>query len=218
MKHFLVFIILFLTTFKVHASDFLPSYINPHYQYGTGLVSISGEVPVYESNSNKSNLAAVIKIKNGEVIIKEAKNKNPSVDSTFIAYLENENIALLSVIEDTDDMFCICYDQKRGLVGWIQKNDNFDYMSWESFLNLYGRKKGLYTFRNIPEEMKKLYSAPDSESTLTDSFNFPKHIALWLISGNWVLVKVTTYDGQTKTGWMKWRLDDGSIGVFPDFR
>ena len=91
-------------------------------------------------------------------------------------------------------------------------------MYWEDFLNLYGRKRGVYIFNNTPDIYKRLYSQEKEESTMVDSFNFPKHIALWLIKGNWMLVKITTYDGLTKTGWMRWRTENGAVMVFPDVR
>lgn len=169
-------------------------------------------------NDLKSPLAAFIKLEKNKVTIKERGVKNPEITSTFVAYSKEYNLALLSVETDDDDWFYICYDQKRKLFGWVKKNENIDFMPWEAFMNLYGRKFGVYIFNNTPDYYKKLYSKEDEESTVVDTFNFPKHISLWLIKGNWILVKLTTYDGLTKTGWMRWRTEEGDLMAFPDFR
>ena len=218
MKKILTFLIVFTIGFLPAFADYLPTYINKGFHYGIGLIAAKGEIPIYEMNDLKSPLAALIKFKDNNVSIKERGVKNPEISSTFVAYSNENKLALLSVEIDTDDWFYICYDQKRKLFGWVKKNENTDFITWEDFINLYGRKQGVYIFNNFPEEYKKLYSQENEESTVVDTFNFPKHISLWLVKGNWMLVKITTYDGLTKTGWMRWRNEDNSIMVFPDFR
>ena len=218
MKKVLIFLIILFFSFMPAFADYLPSHINKSFHYGIGMVSVKNEIPIYEMSDLKRPLAALIKIENDKVIIRERGVKNPEITSTFVAYSKENNLALLSVETDTDDWFYICYDQKRKLFGWIKKDENVDFMSWEDFLNLYGRKFGVYVFNNMPEYYKKLYSQENEESTVVDTFNFPKHITLWLIKGNWMLVKISTYDGHLKTGWMRWRTENGTIMAFPDFR
>lgn len=218
MKKILTFLIILFLGFLPAFADYLPSYINNGYHYGIGLIALKGDVPIYEMSDLKSPLAAFIKLEKNKVTIKERGVKNPEITNTFVAYSKENGLALLSVEIDDDDWFYICYDQKRKLFGWVKKNENIDFMYWEDFLNLYGRKRGVYIFNNTPDIYKRLYSQEKEESTMVDSFNFPKHIALWLIKGNWMLVKITTYDGLTKTGWMRWRTENGAVMVFPDFR
>ena len=218
MRKVFVLIILLLSGFYPVFADYLPSYSEPSFRCGTGLIAVNGEIPVYETDNENGVLSALIKIGNQSVTIKERGVKNPLIETTFIAYIKENNLALLSVENDTDDWYYVCYDRKRKLFGWVKKSENIDFMDWESFLNLYGRKNGIYIFRNVSDEYKKLYSAPNEDSTVVDSFNFPKHIALWLVNNDWLLVKVTTYDGYTKTGWMRWRTNDKNILAFPDFR
>lgn len=218
MKKFLIFLIILIFCFEPAFADYLPTHINQGFHYGIGSIAIKGEVPIYEMNDLKSPLAAFIKLEKNKVTIKERGVKNPEITSTFVAYSKEYNLALLSVETDDDDWFYICYDQKRKLFGWVKKNENIDFMPWEAFMNLYGRKFGVYIFNNTPDYYKKLYSKEDEESTVVDTFNFPKHISLWLIKGNWILVKLTTYDGLTKTGWMRWRTEEGDLMAFPDFR
>lgn len=218
MKKILIFLIILVFSFMPAFADYLPSYMNRGFHYGIGLIAIKGEIKIYEMSDLKSPLTALIKFEGDRVIIKERGVKHPEITSSFVAYSKENNLALLSVEIDTDDWFYICYDQKRKLFGWIKKNENTDFITWEDFLNLYGRKLGVYVFNNMPEDYKKLYSQENETSTVVDTFNFPKHISLWLIKGNWMLVKISTYDGLLKTGWMRWRCDDGTIMVFPDFR
>jgi len=214
-KFLIIFLFLFFGIAPVCA-DHSPYYINSSH-IGAGVISVEDDITIYEKENVKSGVVALIKIEDNKIAIKEKGIKNPLIETTFIIYKKNPQYAFLSVEKDTDDFYYVCYDRKRNLFGWVLKKDTIDFINWESFLNLYGRKFGIYLLRNVPDNYKKLYSAPDTNSTLVDSFNFPKHIALWLIKGDWVLVKVTTYDGLTKTGWMRWKLDDNTIIAFPDF-
>lgn len=218
MQKILILIFFFFLSVLSAYADYFPSYVNPLYHYGIGVAALKGEVPVYELDDVKSNLAAYVKNDEKGLVIRERGVNKSFADEMFLLYKAEGALAFLSVEEDTDDWYYVCFDQKRKLFGWVRKSENIDFMSWHDFFNVYGRKNGIYIFRNVKDSDKKLYSAPDKESTVVDDFYFAKHIALWLIGGDWMLVKVTTYDGLTKTGWMRWRLDDGSIIAFPDFK
>ncbi len=215
-KYFLALLIFAFTSLNANA-DYLPNYFNPSFYYGNGIVQVNGVVPVYETNSEKSPLVAYIKVEDNGLLIKTRKTKKQKPENSLIAYNSENNLAFLSLKNDTDDWYQVCYDQKDKLFGWIKKNENIDYFSWVDFMNFYGRKNGIHLFRNIEDKYKKLYSKASTNSTTVDDFKFAKHIAIWLVEDEWLLVKVTTYENVTKTGWLKWKLEDGSIMAFPDF-
>lgn len=198
-------------------ADCFPEFAIPSYFYGEGVIFLKGDVPVYETDDDTKEPVALIK-NNDTLEIKIKGVKKALVEDSFIVYSKEKNIALLPVDIDYDDWYYVCFDQKRKLFGWVKKAENIDFATYNDLFNLYGRKNGVNIFRNVRDEFKKLYSAPDKESNVVDTFTFPKHVSLWLVSGDWILIKVTTYDDITKTGWFKWRLKDKNVIAFPDFK
>ena len=199
-------------------ADYMPAYTNSLYHFGSGLMSAKGSINVYPSDDDKTPPVAIFNIDKNYFSCKKQGIKKCSAEDSFVAFVPENDIALFSVEGDYDNWFYICYDQSKKLFGWVKKSEFTDFISWENLLDIYGRKYGVYLFRNTPDKYKKLYSGPDENNTMVDDFYYPKHIALWLLSDDWMLVKVTTYDGITKTGWMRWRLDDDSIIAFPAFK
>ncbi|MCD8025339.1 MAG: hypothetical protein LUE64_07380 [Candidatus Gastranaerophilales bacterium] len=205
MRRFILFFF-FLLSQTAFAASYFPVYVNSSTYYGTGVISIKGNVEIYSLENNPQIIGT----------INQNGINNLAPENVFLVSKEN-GIRLLPVKSDDDEWYIVCYNQTKKLFGRIKKAENIDYMNYPQLFNLYGRKNGIYIFRNLPDKYKKLYSSPNEESTLVDSFTFPKHIALWLISGDWVLVKVTTYDAQTKTGWLRYRSENGTLFAFPDF-
>ena len=73
----------------------------------------------------------------------------------------------------------------------------------------------LYYINGVPKNMKKLHSAPNSDSKiLYQDFTVVRGIAIKQIRGNWMLVKVFDYNNNTPIGWMRWRDDDGQLLIF----
>lgn len=205
-----IFLFLILFSLKVQAS-YLPSYENSNSYYGIGAVFLQGENKIYKNPSAESETVGSLSY--GKLILNDVSAQKE--EETFLVSLPSKNLFVLPVKSDNDEWFCVCYNQKLRLFGWIKKTENTDYMSWEDFFNVYGRKYGIYIFRNVGDKNKMLYSSSDNNSNVVDKFFFAKHVSLWLIENDWMLVKITTYDGLTKTGWFRWRLDDGTFLAFP---
>ena len=62
-----------------------------------------------------------------------------------------------------------------------------------------------------------LFGAPVKQTNTIGSLEMPKLIVPWLIRGNWILVKVTDFQNQMKTGWINFRGDDGKLKLFVKF-
>ncbi len=211
-KTILIICLLLFLNLKSYA-DYVPRYVDTERYYGNGVILIKDKIKVYEKDDENSNQDAII----DNETVKEAKNKKATASNTFLISIKDKQITVLPVKYDTDEWYYICYDQSQKLFGWVKKTENIDYYDWQDFFNIYGRKYGIYIFRNVPAGYKKLYSAPDEKSTLTDSFDFPRYISLWLINKDWMLIKATTYDGITKTGWFRWRTEKKNVIALPDF-
>ncbi len=135
----------------------------------------------------------------------------------FILYSPKENMVFLSVEDEDDDWINVCFDQKNLKFGWVKKENGKHGAKFYSYKDLFfefGKKHGIYTFRNLPADFKTLHSSPSIESNVVDEFDYPKFITPWLIQGNWMLVKVVTMDNETKTGWFHWRSDNGRLYGF----
>lgn len=214
MNKLILTIVLFIFALPCFA-DYLPGYVDSSAFYGKGVILINDALVVYDKDDDGAR--PLMKLKNAEALKYSLQGvKNAPVEDVFSAYSKDKKLLIMPVEADTDDWYYVCYNQKLKLFGWVKKSENVDYASWEDFFNIYGRKFGVYIFRNADEKYKRLYSSPNG-GRLVDDFYFAKQAALWLMSGDWMLVKVLTYDGKTKTGWMRWRLEDGTLIAFPDF-
>ena len=213
MRKVLLLIFLIFLALPSYA-DYLPVYVNSGVYYGNGLISIGDKALIYKEPDVNSQVLAVInkeKVKVGSLSVQKESE-------TFIASVKDINLYLLPVEKDSDEWFYVCFNKKKRLFGWVKKSESIDYMSYQDFFNLYGRKNGLYFFRNLNDKYKKLYASPNLDSNVVDNFYYADHVSLWLVAKNWMLVKVITYDGKTKTGWIRWRLDDDEIIIFPKLR
>lgn len=215
---FLLIIVSFL--FQQAKADFLPGYTNSIKHYGIGAARVTNVISIYEAPDLNSKLLNIYYWNGSGVFGTRNKFVDGDVQDLLIAFAPKENMAFFSVEDETDDWIKICYNQKKQLFGWIKKENNGNgakFYPWGEFFNEFGKKYGIYVFRNLPPNYKKLYGKPGDTLKAIDDFNYAKHISPWLIRGNWMLVKVVTYDGKTKTGWFRWRSDDGRLYVFVKF-
>jgi len=220
MKKVFFTILLFFCFIGCAFADFIPTYTNSISHFGIGAVKITNYITVYEKPDLNSKVLTRIYWNNiGNFIVENEKNPNPK--DMFLIYLPSDNTVLLSVEDENEEWVNVCYNQKKRLFGWIKKeneNSHAKFYLYKDLIFEYGKKYGYYTFRNLPSDFKTLHSSPNDDSNVVDEFNYPKHITPWLIQGNWMLMKVTTMDNETKTGWFKWRSDKGRLFGFVYFR
>ncbi len=221
MKKVIIYIIFTLFCFAQTAfADYAPTLTNSINHYGIGAARITNYITVYEKPDLNSKVKTRIYWNNiGHFIVENEKNPNPN--DIFLVYLPKENIAFLSAEDEDEEWINICYNQKKGLFGWVKKENGNSYVKFYLYKDLifeYGKKYGFYIFRNLPSDFKTLHSSPNNDSNVVDDFNYSKYISPWLVQGNWMLAKVTTMDNQTKTGWFKWRSETGKLFGFVNFR
>ena len=80
---------------------------------------------------------------------------------------------------------------------------------------VFGKKHGLYL---LDDSNKNLYSKAEDGAQVVDSFKYAKYIEPWFVNGNFLMVKIIDYDNKQKTGYIRWRTDDGKLLVFVKFR
>jgi len=111
----------------------------------------------------------------------------------------------------------VCFNQAQlPICGWVDEKQNKFY-NWTTFFDYFGKKYGIYLFKDLKKENKKLYSAPIEQTNVVGTIEIPRYIAPWLVRGNWILVKVSDFNNQQKTGWFNFRGSDGKLKVFVKF-
>ena len=150
-------------------------------------------------------------------LIDYSKYNDSKTDTTFAVMIPKKELAFLFVtnISDDEEWVEIIYDKQNNKKGWIYKNDDFQFMPWHHFINLYGRKYGLSQLIKTPSEYKNVYSAPDRNSQILGKIQGARAIRLTAIEGYWMLVTAVDYDGEIITGYIQWRDDEGNIFIFP---
>ena len=215
MKKITLFLAVFLI-FQNVASAFysLPSTSYSQAHWGIGVVEVSNKVLVYSEPNAFSDKIFEIQIKENKYLCNQKECKI----SPFVAFHPQKNVALMIAEDEQGGWANVCYNQTTKSFGWVKLNDNNKFYTWAKFINLYGRQYGLYLFKDVKKKDKLLLAQPFSGSQSVDKFEYPKHIAPWYVSGNFVMVKLLNYDNIQKTGWLRWRTDEGELLLFPDFK
>lgn len=138
-------------------------------------------------------------------------------DSMFAVLVPEKELGYLYVTDTSDDeeWVQVIYDKTKGLKGWVQKNDDFQFMPWVNFYNLYGRKYGLALLKPESPVITGIFSNPDDNAQVLGQLSRPKFIHLTSVEGVWMLVSVLDLMGNTTTGYIRWRDVDGNIFIFP---
>ncbi len=136
-------------------------------------------------------------------------------DDVFSVFIMSKELALMAVDDETEEWVKLIYDNKNNKSGWMKKDDPFKFMTWINFYNTYGRKYGLKILKDAPESVYDLRAKTEDDSQAVAHINHPEFIKLNVIKGNWALVSVVDIDKTPKTGYIRWRSDDGVKYVFP---
>ena len=197
----------------VFASNVMPDRVmySPVNTYG--VYQVGHSIVVYNEPDETSAVKQKI-VWDNENVIPQNLNKT----DLFIVYLENKDFALMSVTDETDEWVEVMYDNSTGATGWIKKDDPFKFNTWVNFYSMYGRKYGLKILKNAPKSTYDMFGTPEDGAKKISTINNPELINLNFIRGNWMLVTVVDADRTPKTGFIRWRSDDGVKYVFPDLK
>lgn len=140
-------------------------------------------------------------------------------DGMFAILLNEKKLGFLYVSDIGDDGWVeVIYDRHTGARGWVLTEDRFQFLPWLTFYNMYGRKYGLRLFKDTPDEIEVLHAKSEDLSQNIGKLNFVKQIKLTAIRGNWALVSVFDIDKTPKTGYLRWRSNEGIIYAFPNIK
>lgn len=208
MKKFLI-ILSMLFMLPVMA-DTMPFYVGSIPEGVIGMYQTDKEITLYSHPEA-----------NSEVIKKMEFSYNPETmpDSVFAVLINDKKLGFLYVSDiDEDGWVQVIYDKQTRAKGWVQTVDRMQFLPWLNFYNLYGRKYGLRLMKDAPDETKVLHAKAEDLSQNVSKLNYIKQIKLTTLRGNWALVSVFDLDKTPKTGYMRWRSNDGVIYAFPNIK
>lgn len=213
MKKFLFTVMLIVILgCKTFAANVIPDAVSLNNTNTFGVYQVGHSLVLYSEPNEKSAVKQRIVWSKDEVIPQNLKH----VD-LFVLYLEKKDLALMAVTDETDDWVEVIYDNSTGDKGWIKKDDPYKFNTWMNFYSMYGRKYGLTILKGAPESVNNMYGSTDDSAKVISTINKPDIINLNVIRGNWMLVTVVDVDRTPKTGYIRWRSDDGIKYLFPKF-
>lgn len=214
MKKLLSFLISFLffyilSTLSVFA-DVVPRYSDNIRYTGIGAFNVPEKFIIYSEPDENSKVIATVKWDEKGLFDTSIKEQD-----IFISFLPKQGIAYCSVDEEIEGWVKIFYSQSLGKSGWVKATPKNRYVSWLGFYMSWGRKNGVYFFKDMPDINKRLMSAPDANSQKLWGITYPKIIKMTLVRGNWMMVKLVDFGNEAKIGWIQWRDENGRFLIFP---
>lgn len=210
MKKILVILTFLLGWFLPAQADVMPYYVNNINANSIGVYQASNSIRVYQEPNEKSPL-----LLNVNWDSKSFNSPSISASNLFIVFLPAKELAFLPVVDENEEWVQIVYNQSGNKLGWVKKDDEYRFMNWRTFFNLYGRKYGVYYMKDAPESTKNLCGSNVEDSQSIGIISFPQMIKMTTVKGNWLLVNALDIDKMLKIGWIKWRNTNGEIYMFP---
>lgn len=213
LKKTLLFLAVFILSALCVFADTVPATTTSIKYYGIGVFKIENDFSVYSEPNVKSKVLRKCTLptqKNSAIVSTNSK----SFIMPYIVSIPSQHLFFATVVDYPEDNWIHIYNQTTNLTGWVQYTDKSSFMTWKEFFYKYGKKNGLFQMRDI--KVKRLYSQDDENSKIVDRYSYPEYIQLRFIRGNWMLVTVVDSGNVYKTGWLKWRTDDGKLRVFPN--
>jgi len=218
MKKIVISFFIFFNLYLVAVADVMPYYINSLRRYGIGYTQVTS--PLVMRREPKLD-AEILETLNFNYKIEETtceKNKERcDINEVFASYSKSKKIAFMTTLDSVDGWNLVCFNQSEMPVcGWVEEEKN-KYYTIAEFFEIFGRKYGVYLFKDLQKIDKVLYAAPVKQTNSTGSLEMPKIINPWLIRGNWMLVKAMDFQSKAKTGWLNYRGNDGKLRLFVKF-
>lgn len=214
MKKIILTLMLFLSiATSAFAIDVVPNAVSLNCANTFGVYQVDHAIVIYDKPDEKATIKQKIVWTSENVI-----PKSLSLADLFVVYIQKKDLALMAVTDETDDWVEVIYNNRTGEKGWIKKDDPYKFNTWVNFYNMYGKKYGLVILNGAPETVYSMYGTPEEKQKVISTINRPELINLNIIRGNWMLVTVLDSDQTPKTGYVRWRSDDGVKYLFPNLQ
>lgn len=218
MKKILSLLIILLISSSAAFADKIPASSKSIRHYGIGVLKIDEDFCIYEKPDENSKTIKKFVLpteKNKSAIVQDSKKSvNP-----FIVSVPSKNEFFATIYEYPEKNWVqIYYNQNGKDTGWVKMPNKSNFLTWKEFVFKYGKKNGINLMKDVSNKEFKLYSQDSEDSQVVDEFTYPEYIALRMIRGNWALITVVDTGTVYKTGWFRWRTDDGKLRVFPKMK
>lgn len=211
-------IIVAMTALSAFAVDKFPTSSRSIRHYGIGLLKMEKNFDAYVAPTEKSRKIKHFNLpvtNSQSAIIRDSRNTyNP-----YIVNMPSMNEFYTAIAEYPENGWAQIYINQNGnQLGWVKIKDDSNFLTWKEFVYKFGRENGVKLMTDVPKTQFKLYSKDSEDAQVVDEFTYPEQVALRIIRGNWALVTVVDSGSIYKTGWFKWRTDDGKLRIFPKMK
>lgn len=216
MKKILLLIFSLFIMAGLAFADVIPAYKDSIKYYGIGTLNMVNNFVVYDEPNEQSRVLKRVDYSTLENL--SMYNVRSCIDNTLIAYIPQNKIALVAVDSNLETgWYEIIYDQSTGATGYVKQEDAQNFRTWKQTFEYWGKKNGIYLFKDVADDDKQMYSTDSKESQKLESFKYPRFITFSMIRGNWALVSVLDLEQRAKIGWIPWRTEEGRLLAFPFF-
>ncbi len=211
MKKIIISLLLFFAlALNCAAVDVMPSYVSLSNTNTLGVYQVGNTIVLRSEPDDNAPITKVIKWNDSKIEPAELK-----FSEVFVVLIKSKGLALMAVTDENEDWVELLYNNETGERGWMRKDDPLKFSTWYNFYSMYGRKYGLYILTGSPKTAREMRGSTDDNSKVIADINTPVKINLNVIRGNWMLLSVMDMDGVPKTGYVRWRSDDGVKYLFP---
>lgn len=217
-KKFLLILVIFAMSTMAVFADRIPTSSKSIKNYGVGVYKIENDFYIFARPDAEAKKIRHITLPSN--LEKSAIVRNyDNTPNPYIISIPSMKEYFATVYEYPEDNWLqLYYNQNGKEIGWVKLQHKANFMTWKEFFYRYGKKNGLVLMKDVPSSEFKLYSQDNENSQVIDEFTYPEYIAMRMIRGNWMLVTVVDTGTIYKTGWFRWRTDDGKLRVFPKFK
>ncbi|MBE7712425.1 MAG: hypothetical protein E7Z87_01630 [Cyanobacteria bacterium SIG26] len=215
MKRFISLLLITLTTAfcAVQAKDVIPIRVVENQVNTVGMYQVGDDIVVYKEPHENSHILYRVRWNSDEFFPEDI-----GFEKFFAVFIEKKSLALVETVDCLDEWVEIVYDKSTGATGWIKKDDPYKFMTWINFYNNYGKKYGLTLLKGAPKSCLDIKASMEPNAKTIATINNPEMIKLNVIRGNWALVSVFDMDRTPKTGYVRWRSDDGVRYFYPSVK
>ena len=93
----------------------------------------------------------------------------------FSVLLPKKELSFVYATDMDEDFVQVIYNKQNKASGWVYKEDNFQFLPWITFYNMYGRKYGLRILKESPNSIMDLHSKREKNSQKNLSISIENH-------------------------------------------
>lgn len=185
--------------------------------HGIGLLNVPRSYTIYQYPYDDAKATKEI---NYDAMTKSAIVKKIDMRKvSYVAYVPESDVAFLTVdLHPGNNWYRVFLNQETGETGWIYDENEENFYTYRRLFYKFGKQYGIRFYNDLDEEKKILYSQPTKKSQKLGTVKYPRHISFTIIQGNWLLGMVNEIGSIHRIGWIRWRNNDGTLNMFPNFK